>query len=177
MGMCKLNHKYLALLVTFVLCACECIAADVVVVTALRCDDRVQPVGVDDTTPTLGWQLRSKRRGVSQSAYQVRVASSGDLLAADTADLWDSGRIKSDRSYSIEYRGKPLRSSQPYYWAVRVWDEQGQASPWSKPAKFVTGLLSPKAWRAKWITMEWSNDDPLPIFRKTALLTKTIRRA
>src|SRR5262245_23873112 len=49
-------------------------------------------LGIDTPAPRLGWLVSSARRGVTQSAYQVRVASTEAKLAAGKADVWDSGR-------------------------------------------------------------------------------------
>ena len=49
------------------------------------------------------------------------MASSVELLAKDEGDVWDSGRVDSDQSTLVDYRGKPLASGAAYYWKVRVW--------------------------------------------------------
>ncbi len=146
-------------------------------VTRLRCSERVEPVGVDDPTPTFAWQLQSDRRGVLQTAYQVLVASSAELLELGKADLWDSGRVESEQSRNVEYRGKPLRSSLRCFWTVRVLDEQGEECGRCKPATFVTGLLVEQDWQANWITMDRTDEDPLPMFRKVFPLTKPVAHA
>lgn len=146
-------------------------------VTYLRCSERVDPVGVDDPTPTFAWQLQSDRRGVRQTAYQVLVASSAGLLGSGKPDLWDSGRVESEQSHYVKYHGKPLRSSQRYFWTVRVWDEGGEECSRRKPATFVTGLLAEQDWQAKWITMDRTDQDPLPMFRKAFPLTKPVADA
>jgi hypothetical protein len=146
-------------------------------VTGLRCEHARNPIGVDQTTPSFEWRLQSKRRGVNQSAYQIRVASSPERLKTSAIDLWDSGRVNSDRSHMIVYGSSPLQSSHRYYWTVRVWDETGEASNWSQPATFVTGLLSGDDWQSKWITANRTDKDPLPIFRKSVRLNKPVKNA
>ena len=37
------------------------------------------------------------------------------------------------------------------YWKVRVWDKDGRASAWSKPAYWTMGLLDREQFKAKWI--------------------------
>ena len=51
-------------------------AATTLAAVALRTEYKENPVGIDARQPRLSWQLRSDARGVSQSAYQVRVALS-----------------------------------------------------------------------------------------------------
>lgn len=56
-------------------------------VAGLRCEQDVDPLGVDVPQPRLGWTLQSAERGQAQTAYQVLVASSSALLAQDQGDL------------------------------------------------------------------------------------------
>ena len=67
----------------------------------------------------------------------------------DKGDLWDSGKVTSDQSIQVRYAGKPLVSEQECFWKVQVWDEQGKASGWSRPARWSMGLLQPSDWHGK----------------------------
>ncbi|MBN2131326.1 MAG: family 78 glycoside hydrolase catalytic domain [Sedimentisphaerales bacterium] len=117
----------------------------------LRCEYLVDPLGVDVAQPRLSWAVQSRTRGRMQSAYRILVASRPGLLADDTGDLWDSGRVASDESIQIPYGGAPLLSQMRCYWKVRVWDDDNQPSRWSKPASWTMGLLDPSDWKARWI--------------------------
>lgn len=121
--------------------------------TDLRCEYREAPLGIDATVPRLSWRLQAKEdvRGLQQSAYQVRVASSAALLEQGRPDLWDSGKVESDRTFQVEYAGRPLSSRSRCYWQVRVWDQDGRASDWSEPSLWTMGLLDPEDWQAEWI--------------------------
>ncbi|HET8655086.1 MAG TPA: glycoside hydrolase family 78 protein [Longimicrobiaceae bacterium] len=133
----------------------------------LRTQYRVNPIGIDVTAPRMGWKLLSPRRGVVQSAYEIRVAQRPAELAKKP--LWDSGRIASDASIHVAYAGPALRSGQRYYWQARVWDGQGKASAWSEPAYWEMGLLAPSDWTARWITPDLPEDstvsNPSPMLR------------
>ena len=118
----------------------------------LRCEYRQNPQGIDEAQPRLSWQLDADdARGVRQTAYHVLVASSAELLKKDAGDLWDSGKVASDKSTQVAYAGKPLTSRQTCFWKVRVYDQNGEASEWSDPASWTMGLLQPGDWRARWI--------------------------
>jgi alpha-L-rhamnosidase len=117
----------------------------------LRCEYLVEPLGVDTASPRLSWIVESPVRSDLQQAFHVLVSSAPELLRSDVGDFWDTGRTEADASPSLEYRGEPLLSCARYFWKVRWWDREGQASPWSKPASFVTGFLNPGDWKPKWI--------------------------
>jgi hypothetical protein len=118
----------------------------------LRCEWARDPLGVDVAQPRLTWKLASDTRGDRQTAYQVLVASSLDLLIQDKGDLWDSGKVKSDETVQLPYAGKVLKSSQQVYWKVRVWDLKRRVSDWSALEKWTMGLLAEVDWcDAKWI--------------------------
>ena len=117
----------------------------------LRCEFAVNPLGVDSPQPRLFWKLESSTRGEHQSAYEILAASSAKNLAHDHGDLWDSGKTSSDETIHIPYAGKELKSSQQVFWKVRVWDQNGNASEWSRPARWTMGLLEPADWSAQWI--------------------------
>jgi len=111
------------------------------------------PVGIDTPQPCFSWQIHHQQRGAAQSAYQIQVASKPELLRDGKADMWDSGKVESAQSLHVRYNGKPLQSRTIYYWRVRVWDQNGVSSVYSRMATFETALLSPKEWRAQWIAV------------------------
>jgi alpha-L-rhamnosidase len=128
--------------------------------TELRCEYEANPVGLDELSPRLSWQVTDDRRGARQTAYQVLVADSLDALKRDRGTLWDSGKTNSGESVWIVYEGRPLVSRQRCFWKVRTWDQTGKPSPYSKPAHWEMGLLEPEDWQAQWITMAGSPDAP-----------------
>jgi len=128
-----------------------------VVVGELQCEHLRDPLGIDLTRPRLSWVLSAdsrSARGQSQSGYQVLVARNLRELEADQGDLWDSGRVASDQSIEVRYNGKLLESEQECFWKVRVWDEQGKPSAWTKPARWTMGLLRASDWHGKWIGLD-----------------------
>ncbi len=119
--------------------------------TGLRCEYLVDPLGIGEVQPRLSWMSESDRRGQKQTACHLLVASGKALLDSDSGDLWDTGKLASDRSIQVVYGGKPLTSRMRCYWKVRVWDGDGKASAWSEPAMWSMGLLEDSDWKAGWI--------------------------
>ena len=131
-------------------------------VTTLTCEYQPNPLGIDVLRPRLSWRLESDARDTRQTAYQIRVASSTERLTADDGALWDTGRVASDASTLREYAGPALVSGQRCYWQVRIWDGDGQSTPWSEPAWWEMGLLSPEDWQAAWIEPDLPEDTAVP---------------
>jgi len=145
----------------------------------LRCEYLVNPLGIDVRAPRLSWMLLSDQRGEKQTAYQVLVASSPDLLAKDVGDGWDTGKVASDQSIQVEYAGKPLISRTACFWKVRSWDQAGKVSAWSRPASWSMGLLQPDDWQAKWIGFigKETNSTAALYLRKEFHPAKPVKRA
>ncbi|HTI97507.1 MAG TPA: alpha-L-rhamnosidase N-terminal domain-containing protein, partial [Dongiaceae bacterium] len=118
----------------------------------LRCEYRVDPLGIDVIQPRLSWIVTSAERGERQTAYQILVASSPQLLRKDQGDLWDSGQVTSDENTQVVYAGKPLESREGCFWKVRIWDAAGKCQGWSPVAGWTMGLLQPGDWSAQWIS-------------------------
>jgi alpha-L-rhamnosidase len=117
----------------------------------LRSEYLTDPLGLDSPRPRLSWVIESDLRGERQTAYQVLVSTRPELLESGHPDLWDSGKVASDRSIQVEYEGKPLASRTRCWWRVRLWDKNGSPSPWSKTALWSMGLLRPGDWRGQWV--------------------------
>ncbi|MBV8115281.1 MAG: family 78 glycoside hydrolase catalytic domain, partial [Silvibacterium sp.] len=120
----------------------------------LKCDALTTPIGLDTPQPQLSWQLQDDRFGAKQTAYQIEVATTSDLLLTDKADVWDSGRVTSDKSIGVAYAGPSLKAEQRYFWRVKVWDKDGNPYPASDVTWWETGLMQPAEWRARWIGFE-----------------------
>lgn len=127
--------------------------------TYLRCEYRTNPEGIGELRPRLNWivETDATSRGVHQSAYQILVASSPELLAQDKGDLFDTGKVASNLM-QVEYAGRPLTARQPCWWKVRLWDAAGQPSAWSQPAHWSIGLLTTDDWQANWIGLDAALD-------------------
>jgi len=56
------------------------------------------PLSIEELSPRFGWVLHSELKGDKQTAYEIEIASTIELLTAGKADCWKSGKIESDRS-------------------------------------------------------------------------------
>src|SRR5699024_3277145 len=120
--------------------------------------------------------------GSVQTAYQIRVAKNKLALEKGKHLLWKTGKVNSDKSTLVAYKGSALSSSERAYWQVRIWDNYGNVSDWSKPAYWEMGLLNTADWKASWITSgfkeNYQKSNPSPYFRKGfRLKNKKIKRA
>ena len=143
--------RLLRLIALLSLMSCTAFAANDAELNNLRCEYHNNPLGIDITSPRLSWITQSEKRGWKQSAYQILVASSQENLDQDRGDLWDSGKTQAGQSIQIPYAGKPLLSHGQCFWKVKVWDQNGAASPWSQTATWSMGLLNEADWQAQWI--------------------------
>lgn len=97
------------------------------------------------------WELRSGRRGASQTAFQIAAASSAGFLTEKPGPLlWDSGKVCGTRNFA-EYGAGETVSGQRVYWHVRVWDEEDRPTAWSECDWFEFGLLTQEEWAGEWI--------------------------
>jgi alpha-L-rhamnosidase len=143
----------------------------------LRCEHAVTPLGIDVQNPSLSWILESDERGQKQTAYRILAASSPELLAGGTGDLWDSGKIPSGQSVNIPYAGKPLKSRQRCHWKVFIWDAGGDVRESREFAWWEMGLLSPNDWKAAWIGYAPGWNGRALYFLKALRIEKTIQQA
>jgi alpha-L-rhamnosidase len=150
-------------------------------VDKLRCEYKVNPLGIGVLRPRLSWQMRSRRRGACQTAYQIAAADDAAALENNAHMRWDSGRVESDASIHVPYGGPELRSGERCAWRVRIWDETGAVSPWSEAAWWEMGLLSVADWQAAWITPAWDEDkhssQPCPLLRRVFGVRGPVRSA
>ena len=74
----------------------------------LKTEFKINPVGIDVTSPRLSWQILSNEKNIVQIAYQIHVTDPAGKF------IWDSGKILSDKSVAVSYEGPTLKSSQRY---------------------------------------------------------------
>lgn len=111
----------------------------------LRAEYLTAPLGLGTQKPRLSWEVRDKRDGARQSAYEIEVTRNGKKI-------WDTGKVKSNETAHIRYAGEALHSFDRVNWKVRTWDGADVAGPWSETAEFGVGPLRNEDWAGSWLT-------------------------
>ncbi len=100
--------------------------------------ERYQVATIRNTHPYLGWIMNSETSNTLQTAYQIQMASSVEKLKKNEADIWDSGKVESNNSVAVRYKGISLQPKVVYYWKVKTWDNHGNESKYSDIKSFMT---------------------------------------
>lgn len=120
----------------------------------LLVNTKQNPSTIESKKPLFSWIVNAEGFNKSQSAYQILVASSKEKLNETDTDIWNSNKVKSNKSAFVKYNGKPLETMTTYYWKVKIWDEANSESSWSKTQEFEMGLNDEANWgKSKWITL------------------------
>lgn len=142
----------------------------------LKCEYLIRPIGVDNPSPRLSWQMLDNRKNAIQHAYHIYIGTDSSQLVNKTGVLWDTGKVLSSNSL-ITYNGATLRPFTKYYWCLELWDKDGK--PLSvATSSFETGMMGVENWKGTWISDR--NDInllPAPYFRKVFQSTKQIKWA
>lgn len=191
----KLSISLIAMLMTLGI-----YGQNLVSVNNLKCESKVNPLGVEAKNPRFSWEINSTERATYQSAYHILVSDTPEKLKANIGNIWDSNVIKLDQSLQVAYNGAPLSAEKKYYWKVKIVNQGGKESAWSNTALWQMGLLSSGDWsKAAWISLENLSDSMkvvpgthgdgkklgskaikrsiVPLFRKEFVLEKKIKNA
>ncbi len=177
--------KKILLIIPLLLCPLA-FFAQTIIIEELKIDRQVTPLGFDNLTPEFSWELISEHRNIQQSAWEIIVADDLHHLENGRANCWKSGKQTGSKTFGIPYAGVQFKPFTRYFWKVRVWDQQGNISDWSKASWFETAMLKDSDWKAEWITddkplpvadEDFYKDLPNPLLRKTFTAKKEIRSA
>ena len=135
----------------------------------LKCEYKTNPTGIDERHPRFSWITKCECYNSIQTAYRLIIASSIQSLLLEEGDIWDSGKATSSESTLIKFKGNPLHSNKTYFWQVMIWNEKDEASSWSEPAEFSTGLFEQDEWKAKWITHIYNEESKKSISFQTGI--------
>jgi len=183
----KMKSEYVRLLVVTAICMVAVIGisekahanGDLTIVN-MRTDYKTNPLGIDERQPRLSWEIISAKGNTRQTACELQVAGSEQKLLQRADLLWEK-KMNSDQSVQVIYQGPALQSRQRLFWRVRIWDNHGRVSGWSKPAIWEMGLLSDTDWKAKWIEADIKEDmhlsQPAQYFHNEFTLTSAVESA
>ncbi len=157
MNTLKSKFNLLVWNISLILNLTGCTKTDSLLISGTQCNNLADPIGINTLEPTFSWKNSSSRQEAAQTAYQLLVASELSGLTENKANLWNSGKVESDASIFIPYQGQKLSSGTAAWWKVRVWDEAGNVSAWSGPARFSVGLLDESDWQASYIAFNTEN--------------------
>ncbi len=154
----------------------------------LQVDGASDPIALEPSSVRFSWRLgesRSGKRGLLQSAYRIRVLQ-------DRVVVWDSGKVGSLVPWAAPVH-LPVKEGGGYRWQVRVWDQDGNVSPWSQSASVSFETLRTGQPTPQWIAAHpdgapsaqgregvgefREKTDPLPIFRREFRAENPVRRA
>jgi alpha-L-rhamnosidase len=143
----------------------------------LWCNNRIDPVGIEGN-PVFRWTLKNSKNPSVPSYYEIRLRTAYNWQPAtgnrqsssnwqpatgnrqpssnrqQSSLIWQSGKQPIPPQVWVSYTGQQLWPAMAYEWQVRVWDQEGNASAWSRKARFVTGLPDTKWSPARWIGYE-----------------------
>jgi alpha-L-rhamnosidase len=139
--------------------------------TGLLVNGVATPLAIERDAARFTWSSPERSRGARQTAYQLLISANSERSGKGTGDWWDSGKVDSKQSASVEYAGRALSPATRFWWKVRVWDQAGKASPYSAPAFFDTGL-NPDEWTAPYIWDGTTNENNFAYFRKAFSVTR-----
>ncbi|HRP54668.1 family 78 glycoside hydrolase catalytic domain [Agriterribacter sp.] len=148
-----------------------------IAVTALRCDNAIDPLGIDSRTPQFSWQIKSTFRNMQQAAYQVLVSDVLEKLNRGEGNIWNSGKTVSSQSAGILYQGVALESRKKYYWKVLVWSQNNPSPSVSETATFEMGLMDQADWSGDWVGFPSGWIGKVHYFRRVFSFHKEISKA
>ena len=93
-----------------------------------------------DKTPEFGWIV--PKDAVSQSAYQILVASSKTNIDNNIGDIWNSNQVQGNKFSNVTFQGKELKTDIEYFWKVRVWDTYNRTGDYSETQSFRVGEIN-----------------------------------
>ncbi len=148
----------------------------------LRCERLVTPLAEETQRPRLSWRLLPADpnvRGIRQTRYRIRVASTEARLASGRADMWDSGIVASSKTIGVRYAGEQLLPCRRYVWSVTAWDQSGASA--AARSWWETGPMRQDDWHARWLRAPGDpakpKAGPMPLFRHEFTLRRVPLKA
>lgn len=142
----------------------------------LKVEYQDTPLSVETSHPRFSWKLYATLKNTLQKSYEVRVGEDSASLVKGKNILWHD-KSNTAQSVHIKYAGPELEAGSNYFWQVRIADNHGNNSGWSKVRFWQMGL-KPADWTANWISVPGlDTSDRSPLFRTEFNIKKKIKKA
>lgn len=142
----------------------------------LTCEYLENPVGVDISTPRLRWKILGADKNDILKTYIWLSEDSFAVVNSNIENCWYKELPKN--TFNIIYDGKPLKSYTKYYWKVQNIGSGKKIDSPPAISYFITGIISPDKWTAKWITDSHDrNYKPAAYYRKTFSVDQQVKSA
>ncbi|RZK80204.1 MAG: alpha-L-rhamnosidase [Pedobacter sp.] len=89
--------------------------------------------------PYFSWIVPGTGQNTRQMAYHIVVSDDAKLLTQSKGNLWDSGKVKSNQSVAVAYKGAALKAGKTYYWRVKSYTNKSNTAEWSEVKAFTMG--------------------------------------
>lgn len=140
----------------------------------LRCENLIEPLGIDARAPRLSWQTAFSGRGAGQKAYRIILSSSLQNAREEKADILDTGFIESSAFYH-DCANISLKSRSEYFWSVQIQDETDNIIK-SEISRFETAFYEDSLWQGKYIGLAIASGGVVQ-YRRRVQLKKDIVKA
>jgi len=121
-------------------------------VSNMKVNGLLAPLNIDVAQPTFSWQVQSEERGFRQIAYEMTVTDDAGNV------VWNSGKVQSALQNNIAYGGQALKSLSAYKWSLIITDVSGNTL--QNSSTFETAFMQPSDWKAKWIFVDQTVQNP-----------------
>ncbi|QGI71289.1 probable alfa-L-rhamnosidase [Fusarium fujikuroi] len=125
-------------------------------------------LGVQESTPRISWKIAQHDTRSAQNGYEIELTKYGP--SQEVHDVLTTSQQSQENILILWPFREPLQSREHVSIRVRVWDEQEEKSPWSKPAHLEVGLLHRSDWTCERIAAPWASEtteaSPENLFRR-----------
>ncbi len=160
----KFNQSQLLKILTCFICSSFIIILascgnDRLKVIQTTCNHQFECYMLANDVPLFGWQIESLEKDITQSAYSIMLYENNNT---NENLVWESGRIESSQNREVEYNGEyRFADNKRYHWKVKVWDNNGNESRWSKD-NYINIIPADLEKKAKWIGAIDIKDSNIP---------------
>lgn len=150
---------------TFLAVMLSTIANAKLAITSTTCNFQSEMALVDGALQ-MGWKMVADVNGERQTAYQIQIYAGNTQINADNTQrkaynsgkVYDSGKVMTDESQLVKVPDMKYNAT-GYSFRVKVWNQDGRSSAWSKSQSF---RVMPSSIDASWIGAISRKDARIP---------------